>query len=179
MDWQKVNMAFMPTPPVGDPLSGTSETSHPSVDDAYVSLRTKIGLLKNQLEIAKEEWKNSKLMAEPTPWISLSDLAHRSRIRRTTTPTPPNYVDASFSSDDAELSTEPGSLKEEMELLREQIDRAEKWSETTIKPAPPVVNGFRPSSGPLNDAKWTAIESPKFPDFQTISSPQVPGKRVN
>jgi hypothetical protein len=167
MDWQKVNMAFMPAPPKPEPLS---ETALSSADEAYESLRTKIELLKDQLEHAKEEWNAKKSKMEPTPWISLMDLSDPSN-GQTVTSSPheaDDFVDVSFSSDNTDRTTEPASSMDEMELLREQIDRAKKWRETTLEPAFPILNGVRLVSDPLNNAtKPPAL--PDLPPYQAQS----------
>jgi hypothetical protein len=172
MDWQKVNMAFMPAPPKPEPFG---ETALSSADEAYESLRTKIELLKDQLEHAKEEWNAKKSKMEPTPWISLIDLADLSTGQKVTSGPheADDFVDVSFSSDNTDWTTEPASSMEEMDLLREQIDRAKKWRETTLEPAFPIFNGVRPLSDPLNNA----TKPPAIPDLPTISSPKFPGTK--
>lgn len=96
------------------------------------------------------------------------------------TPLTPATASALYSSASAaQLDAAPVPLTTKIERLKVELELAREWQEAnmSIKPAPPLHNGYQPVADPLNDLKPPSVTMngpPKLPDPPIMSSPTFP-----
>ena len=172
-EWHESGMDIKPAPPVldgyqpvSDPLNDRGEATVTRLDTSPDSLNANIESLKIHIERAKQ-WQESGMNEIPSPPIfkdahlavnpmdadiPSTEVLFESEDSDALNELKSAAVDAGerFPAASGRLDTAPDTLKREMELLKIQLERANKWQET-IKPAPPVLPGYEPVADPLND----------------------------